>query len=264
MTMKNLQRFGVLTLICGVAALVFTGCPTNGDDGNDPNKLAGTPKLLDITINRAASGSGNFVFNTNAVSGADAYKAYKGAGEVASSATNTVSVPSTALSDRSWTALTAKALKGAEDASLVTALPGMVKYPADTPTLNGYTDWFNFLNATLTSFGLVNQSAYEPYNSLRNSIRTVLNSGGIISETDGKEYEARWKTQMNNATAAVMANWEAIWGNLLTNEGRLNTVNDTMPRIWFNQVTNSENDAALGGIIIPQIKAEYPQVKTVF
>jgi hypothetical protein len=271
--------------VLGIAALVavigfMAACGDGDDDGNGGTNNGGNGngditvelKTLDITINRADSGAGKFVFKVGAVTGATGYKAYKEGAEVGSAAGTTVEVPAGALSRQTWTDLTAKALKGGEDASLTTALPGMVKYPAETPTLSGYTDWFKFLDASLTGLSVANPTAKAPHTSLHNSIKNIL---PILASSAAAEEDAEWakdtyETSANAATAAVMDNWTAVYAKLAADAPTvpvaaqyLEDINDTIVPIWFNQVTGTANDAKLGNIITPEIKTKYPAVKNI-
>ena len=262
-----------------VSAAGFTSKTSNAKTVNVPDVF--TPALLEITINRDDSDGDNFVFKTNSLgANADAYKAFVGGSQVAASATNTVSVPAASLSDRDWTELTAQAFKGAADASLSTGLPGMVKYDDATKLMNTYTDWFKFLDAALTTLSAVNSAAKTPHTTLHNDIKNAISKGWPDSEAMvGEKNYVGWNTDLNNATAAVMDNWSAVYSKLVAEKANpivqqmLDDIDETTPRLWFNKVLGTgthtpvsgssstvNNDTAVGNILIPAIKTQYPQV----
>ena len=280
----------VLTvLFCG-CSLISCGSPAgpgdenggnnggnNGGGGEEP-PVAGLSKL-DIAIRRADQTTpGQFIFGTNNVSGATAYNATKGGAPVGTSATNLVSVSSSELGDLPFTALSAKAVKGAEDASLATALPGIGVYNAATPTLEGYTDWFNFLSSAI--WGL-NRTGDLTYNILRTTIQGVLNAAHTTEgEWQGIEdyYNSNYPGELDDATAAVLAAYNRDGGNSIMDwfkdpdgpsdviaaaPGHLKTILELLPRLWLNSVPNPANIEAMRPIVEQQIKAAYPDVKTV-
>ena len=235
-----------------------------------PASSGGLAKL-GISINRADSSDTQFTFKVNpAVVGATGYKALKGTAEVGSSASTSVSVPGSNLSSSAYTGLTAKAVKGAADASLATALPGMLKYPAATPTLNGYTDWFNFLFESMGVVTRVNPSALTTnMKNFKKTIKSILENNDLTDEATAIDYKNSLTDDANLAMDAVLNNFDGIM-NLLSNSTdptdveTLRIINETLPRLWFNKVADQgNNDAVLNGIMKSLIQADYPDVQTV-
>ena len=136
------------------------------------------------------------------------------------------------------------------------------------PTRDAYHDWFRFLQVGVTYLNTVNPGTGTPHIDLRNDINAALNAGQPLDEELGKWYKARNEQRCNNAMAAVLANYDAIVDYLVLNSHqpvsveRLETIRETLPRIWFNRVTDNGpfgspvNDAALNNMM----KAEFPDV----
>jgi hypothetical protein len=232
------------------------------ETGNESGKLA-------ISINRADSSPTEFVFRTAHPAGAASYEVKKGSVTLtAEMLANPDRVKVTGQLDAdAFAELTATAKAGAEAKSQA-KVPGMYKYDADTPTLKGYTDWFKFLDATLLALKNVDYDAYDPHGDFRNSIAAEIRDG-ISDEDAALRCKTRYETEANAAMKVVLANLPAIMGYFNENISsstwatRLDTVKETMPRLWFNKVANAENDDALNEIMSITIKAEYPDVKDI-
>lgn len=224
---------------------------------------------LKISIVRANSSPSEFKFGLDQVTNATAYKAFKEGSEVASSASTTVSVPGTELSSREFTELMAKVFNGGTDMGLDGQLPAMVKYPAATVTLDGYTDLFKFLAATIHNLYSVDYDAHTPHLKLEEAIR------GSLPNMNSEEYALGCKDYFAEtydipaAMKTVMSHYPQIM-EYLANSGtelateHTATINETLPRIWFNKVVDdAEADAALNNLMGDAIKAKYPKVKSV-
>ena len=206
-----------------------------------------------VAINRDHSTSTSFVFSVNPVNGATVYKVYNGEEVLASSASPTNISVSQGLTDRALTPLTVKA-ENAVGAVLWDAnLQGMLKYPAATPTKDGYTDWFRFLDAGLSTLRSMDHQDYDPHVTLRTDVRAALNAGQPADEDAGKWYKERDEGRCNNAMAAVLANYQEIMEN--ATEINVETMNETIFRLWFNKVTSpATNDPVLNNMM----KVEFP------
>jgi len=171
----------------------------------------------------------------NPVDGATVYNVYSGATVVGTSADPAGISVSQGLNDRALTPLTVKA----ENAGVLWEgnLQGMLKYPEDTPILNAYTDWFRFLNAGLETMRSADHPDYVVHITVRNAVRNALNNNSLIDEDAGKWYKENYEGLANNAMSAILRNHQWVVDN--ATEERVDTINETLPRIWFNKVAGS-------------------------
>ena len=260
--------------VCLMAfSLLFIACE------NDPTTDPGDGGLAapGIAIHRNDSTGGDFVFRIHqAVPGATGYEARKG-NQVVGAGPNTgdrkVIVPGSELGATTTTLLTARATSanptfGPDSGEF----PAGVKYNSANPLVDEYTDWFNFLDTALEVLSYAELAKFNPYITTYNAIRNRLNNLGpwdsdekaaVAFNSEGGG--AITPASLNAATAAVLANYEDIMDYLLDYEDAeaaapyIQRLLGTFPRLWFNEVTDPTNDAALGELI----KEVWPAVKEV-
>ena len=139
-----------------------------------------TLDYLNVHIKRYESSDTLFVFSVDAVFEADYY-------EIAASGTyfmgadnDYLLVPDVCLTDRQLTPFTVQAVGATSYASLETDVPGMVKYPDATKTLDSTTDWFNFLEAGMKVLALSGSPDYGTlppylYQNIKNALDDAAN-----------------------------------------------------------------------------------------
>lgn len=256
---NDVWKFALVALLCGVMAL--TGCPndttdnTNNDnnggngDGNGngeqgPESFAGID--LKIGIKRADSNTEKFVFTVSPTNG-DTYTARRGATQVATATTNTLSVPAAQLTEGAAgiTDLTATATRGG-GTSKNANIPGMLKYSEGKTGDQAMKDWGKFL---IIGLNALERSYHPDY------------TGGIIIVHNNIKYADKVDHvgNANIATEVVLKNWGDILDDLESYlpdplaVQYLTDIKATLLRIWFNAVTDSKYDADMAA----EIKAIY-------
>jgi hypothetical protein len=214
--MKNKFKFLATITLAALIGFSMAGC---GDTGGGPEGPGGDDDdllALSITILRGESTATNFVFSVNQITGATyQVRALDGSGNPMGSPIGTWSgtkatITGNGLSTNAFTGFSVKAVKDGADASLSTKVPGMVKYSGTTDevTVKGYTDWFKFLDGTITSY-LFTVGSDSTLSLLRNDIRTLLSGGSFTAATALAQ-----KSAADAAMTKVLNNWTAIWADL--------------------------------------------------
>jgi hypothetical protein len=265
---------GTVTVTATIANGKAMGTPFTSDF----DITASTPVMgdLEITIIRADSTSTAFKFSVKPVPGAASYKVLTPKATEADSFTETT-LQTTNLSENEIDELRKKlgnfyayaVDKDGELVSYQTTLPGMVKYADETKHKDAAIDWmFNFVDTGLQALSVMNDEAYFYHVDTRNNIYAIRYAEEGISEEDGERYlykDGDMYEDLSNATATILKHYGDIINCLIKYEQRelLDAMDEALIRLWFNQVTDSNNDAVLSRMIVPSIKNSYPAVKEI-
>ena len=242
-------------------------CPTGGNECTQCGEypcVCPSLNYLSVNINRSGSTSSEFKYSVNSVPGATGYETRQIGGDVVGSwIGNSATVEG--LDHEAFSYLTARALKSGSDASLPTPLPGLVKYPDATKTMDGYNEWFCFLNYGLA---LLQEVAPGAYTSTLSTFHANINAiHNITSEEEGQEVKDLYASTANLAMMAVMDNWTDILEEMKKYPNVLKDVETVMPRIWFNANEigiTGPGRTSLDAVMLQEIQKNYPGVKTVF
>ena len=257
-TKNTLKAFAGMALILFVVlALINCSSPSNGttSTGTGPGPNPGLSKLS-VTINRNDSNTSKFVFRTTHPTNTDSYSASGVSGISLVDKQDSparVEVTATGLTT-SPTALTVTAKDSSvpEDTSLATIVPGMVKYPTATQDVDGLTDWFNFLDKTLDAYAIVDYFNYSDHGIFHSTIKSLI---PVIDATIASMfYGSADEVKANAAMTTILGNWNAIYAQL--SGASKDTVDQTLPRIWFNEVANPSNGATFNTVMLNWFKAQ--------
>ena len=250
---KLIAAMSVLTLLCGFLLSCSNG---STDKDKNPPTPGGLGNVTNVTINRASQTAGNFVFSTNAVTGAEVYQAYKGAAKVAEKTSNTgISIPSSSLDATAVTPLKARAAKADNSQASDTDFnfPGIKTYQAgNAGKVELYTDWFNFLDK---AFDRMKVQDYVNYSINYEDLHNNINYNNLLNTTEAMipSIESSFLSDMQTATTRVLG---TDWSRLDTA-----TQNSMLPyatRLWFNQKTNEQANLNTKFSLKATLEAAYP------
>ena len=257
-TRNNVKKFAGMALILFVVlALISCSSPSNGTSttGTGPGPNPGLSKLS-VTINRndTLDGSSEFVFRAAHPAGTDSYSVSSGTASKKDSPFTGVGITGAAgltgahSNPVATFTVTARNSSVPQDTSLATKVPGMLKYTTTTKGVDGLTDWFKFLDVTLQALADAGNFDYFSHTSIH-GIAKVTVDATFASLFYGSADE----TAANAAMTTILNNWNGIYTSLTG--ANKNTVDQTLPRIWFNKVPT--DTAAFKTVMLNWFKANY-------
>jgi len=148
------------------------------------------------------------------------------------------------------------------------AFPAMLKYPSDAKYAAAATDWFNFVDIGLFALNYNDNSAFSPHSTVYNEIEAILNDEPL-SESDGQNYldptsSNKILTELNDATTTILDKVTDIMQWLSSNyNDKAKVFFNAFYGLWFNQITNTENDKAMMDFMRTIFAQAFPALGTI-